>query len=59
MYEEYWSRFLRTGSVEDYLRYRKGVSLAAKQILEEVADGKSTVEGERDSTAGTSDEGKR
>lgn len=56
---DYWSRFLRTGSVEDYLHYRQCLSMAAQHIIKEVADGKSTTKSERGSAQGTSDEGER
>lgn len=55
---DYWNRFLRTGSVEDYLHYRQCLSQAGQEIIKEVADGKSTVDCERNSTQRTSDEGK-
>ena len=56
---DYWSRFLRTGSVEDYLHYRQCLSMAAQHIIKEVTDGKSTTDSKRCGAQGTSDEGER
>jgi hypothetical protein len=54
---DYWNRFLRSGSVEDYLHYRQCLSQAGQEIIKEVANGKSTVKSERSSTPRASNEG--
>ena len=56
---DYWNRFLRTGSVEDYLHYRQSLSSAAQEEIKEVADGKSTTKSERSSVKRASNEGER
>ena len=59
MWIDYWNRFLRTGSVEDYLHYRQSLSSAAQEEIKEVADGKSTTKSERSSAERASNEGER
>ena len=39
MEEEYWARFLETGSVTDYLNYREAAE--TNQILQRAAQGES------------------
>ncbi len=56
---DYWNRFLRTGSVEDYLQYRQCLSSAAQEVIKDIANGKSTVKSERSSAARASNEGER
>ena len=56
---DYWNRFLRTGSVEDYLHYRQCLSTAGQEVIKEVANGKSTTKSERSSVARASNEGER
>ena len=56
---DYWNRFLRTGSVEDYLHYRQSLSSAAQEEIKEVADDKSTTKSERSSAERVSNEGER
>ena len=56
---DYWNRFLRTGSVEDYLHYRQCLSQAGQEIIKEVADGKPTTKSERSSVKRASNEGER
>ena len=56
---DYWNRFLRTGSVEDYLHYRQCLYMAAQEEIKGIADGKSTVKSERSSAARASNEGER
>ena len=56
---DYWNRFLRTGSVEDYLHYRQALSMGGQEIIKEVANGKSTTKSERSSAERASNEGER
>ena len=45
--EEYWDKFEKTGSIEDYLKY-KGIELLKKEELE-VGGYNETYKGERSS----------